>query len=310
MNPFKVQRDFKITYRYGLDGIRHELNLSKPIALVIGAFFVFVLVLAMLYLININNWKQANKTLTKIQNENIQLRKKLDYYSGVIDTIYQKLDTLNLLDSKTKSGGVFYPYYKNDEGLPVTEDTFVYDSYLDTKVNNIELQIQQITTCLQWECSISLAMVPTSNNDLMRIDNGPSIYPTFGRISDGWGTRIHPFYDRLAFHYGLDFANKIGTPIYATSDGEIILTGYDPEYGKLIKIKHANNFETRYGHLYNFQVSIGDKVRKGQIIAFMGSTGMSTGPHLHYEVIQNGIKVNPANYLNRVDDAVYYAKNE
>lgn len=153
-------------------------------------------------------------------------------------------------------------------------------------------------------------MAPTPSDDLIRIDNGPSIYPTFGRLSDGWGTRLHPFYNRLAFHYGIDFANKIGTPIYATSDGEVILTGYDPEYGKLIKIKHSNNFETRYGHLYNFQVSIGDKVRKGQIIAMMGSTGMSTGPHLHYEVLQNGAKVNPANYLNRVDDAIYYAKNE
>lgn len=310
MNPFKVQRRFRITYQYGLDGIRKELNLSRPVVLVIAMFIVFVVILSSTYLLNVHKWNQTSESLSKIQNENIQLRKKLDYYSGVIDTIYQKLDTLQLLNNKAKSGGVFYPYYKNDEGLPITEDTFVYDTYLDNKVNTIEQQIKQISACLQWECSISLAMAPSQSSDLIRIDNGPSIYPTFGRLSDGWGTRLHPFYNRLAFHYGLDFANKIGTPIYATSDGEVTLTGYDPEYGKLIKIKHSNNFETRYGHLYNFQVSIGDKVRKGQIIAMMGSTGMSTGPHLHYEVLQNGAKVNPANYLNRVDDAMYYAKHE
>jgi murein DD-endopeptidase MepM/ murein hydrolase activator NlpD len=83
---------------------------------------------------------------------------------------------------------------------------------------------------------------------------------------------------------------------------------YDPFYGKLIKISHGNNYETRYGHLNRFEVAIGDQVHKGQIIGQMGNTGMSTGPHLHYEVRINGTKVNPSRYLNRIENPSYYAK--
>jgi len=308
MNPFKVQRQWKVTFQHGLDGIRRELNLPGWITSVIAAFFLCVFVLALLYIFSLQGINRNQKALDKMQKENALLRKKLDYYSGVIDTIYQKLDTLKLLDSKAKSFDRNYPYYNSDKSEPLSDDTFVYDSYLDAIVNSTEQQIRQISSSIDWESSLTLAMAPSESGDLLRIDNGPSIFPTFGRWSDGWGTRIHPFYNRLYFHHGVDIANKMGTPIYATSDGEVVLTGYDQEYGKLIKIKHANSFETRYGHLYNFQVAIGDKVRKGQIIALMGSTGMSTGPHLHYEVLINGAKVNPANYLNRIDDAVYYAK--
>ncbi|MDZ4121672.1 MAG: M23 family metallopeptidase, partial [Candidatus Cloacimonadaceae bacterium] len=120
-----------------------------------------------------------------------------------------------------------------------------------------------------------------------------------------WGMRIHPVYRRMAFHYGMDFANEPGTPIYATAPGVVSYTGYESDYGKLRKISHEGGYETRYGHLYNFQVRAGDMVKRGQIIALMGNTGVTTGPHLHYEILVNGTKVNPSGYLNRLDDQVY-----
>lgn len=309
MNPFKVQRSWKVTYQFGIDGIKRELHLSNALLAILLVIGLSIFAIASLYLFSLHSWKQTQQSLTKVQKENILLRQKLDYYSEVVDSIYQKLDNFKPSKPSSAAADRYYPYFKNDKSNRIEDNTFVYDSYLDAKVNSLEQQIKKITRGIdnKLEDSKDSSGALFASNELLRIDNGPSIFPTFGRWSDGWGTRMHPFYHQLYFHYGVDIANKMGTPIYATSDGEVIETTWDTEYGKYIKIKHANNFETRYGHLYNFQVAKGDKVRKGQIIALMGSTGMSTGPHVHYEVLINGVKVNPAQYLNRTDDAVYYA---
>ena len=132
----------------------------------------------------------------------------------------------------------------------------------------------------------------------------PSIYPSFGRISDHYGTRIHPISGKRTFHQGLDIANHAGTPVYATAAGVISKIDYHPEYGKRIYIDHGNGFCTLYAHLYSAQVRSGEKVCKGEIIALMGNTGMSTGSHLHYEVHYESGRLNPALYLQQRN---YYA---
>jgi murein DD-endopeptidase MepM/ murein hydrolase activator NlpD len=308
MNPFKVQRLWKITYQYGLDGIRHEMNLSGFIMSMITVILIGICILAALFIFNVRGLSRTSEDLAKLKQENLLLRQKLDYYSGIVDSIYQRIEALPSQHRQNDSGR-YYPYFQKEDNSQISDNTFVYDSYLDARVNSIALLLGKISSALDLDTEALAAPVAvTYKNDQLSIDSGPSIFPAFGRWSDGWGTRLHPFYSRLYFHYGVDIANKLGTPIYATADGEVILTGYDREYGKLIKIRHDNGFETRYGHLYSFQVALGDKVRKGQIIALMGNTGMSTGPHLHYEVLVNGVKVNPARYLNRIDEAVYYAR--
>lgn len=303
MNPLKIRRQWKVTYQYGLDGIRRELNLSALVVSVFAVIFVCIFLLAVLYLSGLRGINSNQKALAKLQKENVLLRQKVESYSATIDTIYQKLDSLKLINQNTENTDKLYPYSSGDDESFI-DNTFVYDSYLDARVNALDRQILQITACLNPDPNNA----DFSTGELVALGNGPSIYPTFGRWSDGWGVRLHPFKQSLYFHHGVDIANKMGTPIYATGDGEVVLTGYDQEYGKIIKLKHANNYETRYGHLYTFMVAIGDQVRKGQIIALMGSTGMSTGPHLHYEVLVNGGKVNPARYLNRIEEPVYYAK--
>jgi murein DD-endopeptidase MepM/ murein hydrolase activator NlpD len=308
MNPFKVQRRWKVTYQYGLDGMKRELNLPNAALSILVLILIGVFGLAGLYLFNVRDLGQTNQNLAKMQKENLQLRHKLDYYSGIVDSIYLKLDSMDMLKKKSSSADRYYPYYQSGKGSPITDNTFVYDSYLDARVNALEQQIRQIAVNTNLTDYSAVVAGSSEAADLLPTDNGPSIFPTFGRWSDGWGTRLHPFSHCLAFHYGIDISNKMGTPIYATADGEVSFIGYDPEYGKLIKISHKHDFETRYGHLYSFRVAQGDVVRKGQIIALMGSSGISTGPHLHYEVLIAGSKVNPSRYLNRSDEPVYYAK--
>ena len=125
----------------------------------------------------------------------------------------------------------------------------------------------------------------------------PSIWPTEGWISSPFGARRSPFTGRKEFHKGLDISNRRGTPIYAPAKGTISFTGVDGGYGKSIVIRHGAGLMTRYAHLQRWLVQRGQAVTRGQLIGYMGNTGRSTGPHLHYEVRLNGVVVNPMRYI-------------
>lgn len=119
----------------------------------------------------------------------------------------------------------------------------------------------------------------------------------FYRQTSTFGPRNDPFFRRVSRHNGLDMANKIGTPIYAPGPGEVVFSGWNGRYGRMIEIDHGYGVRTRYGHLDELQVEVGDKVTFRQQIAKMGNSGRSTGPHLHYEVLVNGVPTDPGKLL-------------
>jgi len=129
----------------------------------------------------------------------------------------------------------------------------------------------------------------------------PAIQPvskTRCNIVSGFGYRIHPVYKTARMHTGIDFAAKTGTPIYATGDGTVIdPKGNQSGYGIVCIINHGFGFQSLYGHMSKMIVRPGDKVTRGQVIGFVGSTGLSVAPHCHYEIIKNGVKINPVNYF-------------
>jgi len=129
------------------------------------------------------------------------------------------------------------------------------------------------------------AIQPVSNKELKR-------------LASGFGMRMHPIYKVRKMHTGTDFSLPTGTPVHATGDGVIEFTKTKfSGYGKHIKIKHGFGYQTLYAHLSGFLVRAGQKVKRGQVIGYSGNTGGSTAPHLHYEVIKNGKKVDPVNYF-------------
>ena len=122
----------------------------------------------------------------------------------------------------------------------------------------------------------------------------PSMWPARGEVSSPYGLR----WGGSDFHPGIDIANDMGTPIVATADGTVAVAGWNSGgYGNMVDIDHGNGLMTRYGHAMQVVVVPGQHVRRGQVIAYMGSTGYSTGPHVHYEVRINGSPVNPVGYL-------------
>lgn len=134
----------------------------------------------------------------------------------------------------------------------------------------------------------------------------PTLWPTPShRVTSGFGIRLDPFTERPAMHTGIDFSGAAGDPIYAAAEGKVTKAGFDGEHGNYIIIGHGRGLETEYLHMTKLLVKAGQTVKKGQQIGLMGSTGRSTGTHLHYEVHKNGVPIDPSPYLiaNRKEDA-------
>ncbi|MBL7833390.1 MAG: M23 family metallopeptidase [Cyclobacteriaceae bacterium] len=139
----------------------------------------------------------------------------------------------------------------------------------------------------------------------------PAIQPISNKqlvaLASGFGVRIHPIYKVKKMHTGIDFAAPIGTPIYATADGKVEEVSVKfSGYGKMVVLDHGFGYKTRYAHMHDFAVRTGQNIKRGELIGYVGDTGISTAPHLHYEVMLNGVLINPVHYFfNDLSPAEY-----
>lgn len=126
----------------------------------------------------------------------------------------------------------------------------------------------------------------------------PSVWPVRGWVTSPFGNRTSPFSGILTFHEGMDIAAQTGTPVVAPADGVVIKAGFGTGYGNMVELSHGYGIKTVFGHNSRLNVKTGQHVKRGDVIAYVGDSGSSTGPHLHYEVRVNGLPVNPVKYLN------------
>ncbi len=134
-------------------------------------------------------------------------------------------------------------------------------------------------------------------NPTSLISSIPNIRPVSGGVTSQFGMRVHPIFNVLLFHSGIDFSAAVGTVVQSTGDGIVAFSGYDKGYGQLVTINHGYGYKTIYAHLSKSLVRQGQQIKRGDIIALSGNTGVSTAPHLHYEVIKDNVKVNPTAYF-------------
>jgi murein DD-endopeptidase MepM/ murein hydrolase activator NlpD len=128
----------------------------------------------------------------------------------------------------------------------------------------------------------------------------PSLWPAQGWLTGTFGGRSDPFTGEAGFHQGIDISTEKGQPVYATADGEIESASFVGDYGNLVVIRHGFGLATRYGHLSGFAVKPGQAIKRGQIVGYVGSTGRSTGAHVHYEILANGQLLDPLKLLNQL----------
>jgi len=189
-------------------------------------------------------------------------------------------------ENETKKADSLYNNVRNNKDLvDLTHrkinklENKITDQYYDLEyLKQLSLDRQDYLQCVP-------SIQPISNEDLRR-------------TASGWGWRIHPIYKIRKFHYGLDFSAKTGTSIYATGKAKVYYAGYVRSgYGKVVILDHGYGYKSLYGHMNKIYVDKGDNINRGDIIGEVGSTGSSTGPHLHYEVMLYRKKVNPVHYF-------------
>lgn len=242
---------------------------------------------------------RLNRELNQISLQYEILNQQFDKVESVLkeienrdDNIYRTIFSAEPVPSSIRSAGFGGSNRYNDlRGFDYSDLVIETTKRLDKIAKRIVVQSKSyddvVKMAINKERMLSSvpAIQPISNKDLTR-------------VASGWGWRIHPIYKIRKFHYGIDFTGSTGTEIYATGDGVVKLVKSSRiGYGKEIIIDHSFGYETLYGHLSKFNVKIGDVVKRGDVIGFIGDSGTSTAPHLHYEVIKDGKKVDPRNYF-------------
>ncbi len=185
-----------------------------------------------------------------------------------------------------------------------TQPTLVTASTEQIQASEVTSSLDQLhalrTSALTGATMVGLTMGLTRNAttaDWIKANSAPNLWPVEGQVTGSFGERIDPFNGEGAFHSGVDISSAYGHTVVAPADGVVTFSDNMGGYGKAIIIDHSNGISTRYGHLSGFAVTAGQAVHRGDVIGYVGASGRSTGPHLHYEVRINDTPVNPYKYL-------------
>ncbi len=230
------------------------------------------------------HYEELSEQADLSQKELEQIKKK----DNEIYRTYFQLDSISMDERLAGTGGVdkFEKYAKLGFGELVTITAKKIDN-LNNQLKVQEKSLNEIITVAKNKeeyFSKIPAIQPIANNDLKR-------------LASGFGKRFHPILHVVKFHEGIDFTAEIGTPIYATADGIIERAGVQSGYGNAVVIDHQNGYKTLYAHQSKIKAKEGQVVKRGEIIGYVGNTGLSSGPHLHYEIIKNNVKIDPLGYF-------------
>lgn len=167
----------------------------------------------------------------------------------------------------------------------------------ERRLQAMRRDLEQLTAAGEAEYQVQKQLAKFLQDRRSILASTPSVWPTHGWVTSGFGYRISPFTGKRQFHAGLDISTRRGTPIKAPADGVVTFAGREGGFGRVVVINHGHGLVTRYGHLSGFSVKVGQKVKRHQVIGQVGNTGRSTGPHLHYEVLLSGTPTNPRHYI-------------
>ena len=242
--------------------------------------------------------------LSQLRQETEDQRSKIHFFSAKIEDLEKQLSRLKDFDKKIR---IIANLEKGQEttsfvGMGGPSPSDVRDKLKAEKdetglVHQMRTDVERLKSeAMSREESLSELEKLLETKKEMLIHT-PSIWPVHGWVTSAFGFRTNPFTGLTQMHEGLDISNREGTPVVAPADGIVSATGKDFSYGNVVVISHGFGIISRFNHLSKILVGAGQKVKRGDRIAEVGTTGRSTGPHLHYEVRVNGIPVNPARYI-------------
>ncbi len=310
----------KIKYYYDKESCKYIRVKTTTGDVILNTVGIFSLTMAMavgLLMLYSNYFESPKEVILKNEVKEMEfyfeeLQKKVTDLDKILvnmayrdDNIYRVVLGSEPIDKSIREAGV--------GGVDRYEDIKSKDIIHEDIIVKLNESIDQLRRKVYIESKSHDEIVGLADNKEKLFAAIPAIQPIPKKatvvLASGFGIRIHPIYKVRKMHSGIDFAAPIGTPIYAAADGvidniEVSFTGY----GKKVEIDHGFGYRTRYAHMHGFAVRNGQRVKRGELIGFVGDTGLSTAPHLHYEVFINGAQVNPIHYFFNDLNPAEYAK--
>jgi hypothetical protein len=297
----------KVKYKFNPESLsysRIEMTFRQKILKVLG-YSLFVIAISVIGVL-VYSLVFDSPEVKGLKRQNSELLVNIELFNKQLDKI-----TMTLQDMQQRDDNLYRTIFEaepisssvREAGIGGADRYDELQTMADPKlVNQTSKRLDKITR--------KIVILSKSYDDLIEMAMGkekmlasiPAIQPISNkdltRTASGWGFRIHPIYKIRKFHYGIDFTAPTGTEVYSTGDGTIEkIESSQRGYGNCIIVDHGYGMKTLYAHLNNFNIKQGQKVKRGDVIGFVGNTGLSTSPHLHYEVFRNGEKINPINYF-------------
>lgn len=290
----------------GEGGVR-TLRFSKRLAVALGGalllFFVLVAAMAVGFVrqgVALHEEGRRTREIGALEAKITQLQEKSSSYEAQMNRNFDLLERANLLaglgtlDKTVIQMGVGGPGPAPD---PAAESLTPLSR---ERLSEVSDQLDKLLRQARFQEESYQQVLRVLQDDQLAREATPSIRPLQkGYLSSRYGRRIDPFTGRPAFHRGVDFSAPLGTPVHATADGVVVRASRRGRMGKMVELDHGNGLHTRYGHLNGFTVHKGQRIHRGDLIGYVGNTGRSTGPHVHYEVVENGKTENPFLFIIR-----------
>lgn len=298
-----LRKRFHIVFLRDDNGTSKKISFRGPVAFMLGFVVLFILVSNLFFFKFFIENQVLSMRLSHSDKVVQEQKEQLLSFTNKLKTMEQDLNRVRDFDSKLR---VMLNLDQN-RGIEVTalggaETKDFAEGYLpiyrqELLARKMHSFLEQLRTDTRMEEVHQQALLQALNERRDLLASTPSIWPAKGWITSSFGVRTSPFTAKREFHKGLDISAPMGSPIYAPANGKVLFVGDDSGYGLTVALNHGNGMSTRFAHLNSSAVKAGQNVSRGELIAFVGSSGRSTGPHLHYEVRLNGVFVNPERFI-------------
>lgn len=243
----------------------------------------------------------SSKSISELREENKHLKSKLKEYSELFNDLNNELDSITHTNDYLRIAANLQPLSPEERLIGTGGSSF--DNRLDfnpssSELGSLENYIEEIRRKVDFEKSEYQLISEKFKENTLLFESIPAIKPCLGDFASyGFGMRPHPILKVVKMHDGIDIITNTGSPVYASGNGTVDFVGRKGGYGIAVEIDHGFGYKTVYAHLKNSIVKKGQFVKRGSLIARSGNSGLSTGPHLHYEVHHNGVKLNPEDFF-------------
>jgi murein DD-endopeptidase MepM/ murein hydrolase activator NlpD len=254
----------------------------------------------------------ANNSLNHSNTGNSALKEKVDVLIKNYSKLNIALDSLVKLNDDLRISANLPPVSEDERKVGVGggyfDNSIDFSKNINSRLKNVISYVDELTRKIEFEKAKYSEISNKIAENKQMFESIPAIKPCEGTLLEhSFGMRLHPILKVMKMHEGVDIVTDIGTSVYATGKGTVDFIGIKGAYGLCLEINHGFGYTTLYGHLSSINVQLGQKVSRGSLIAKTGNSGLSTGPHLHYEVSHDGIKLDPVGYF--FDNLNFFAVN-